>query len=91
MANTLESVTLVNDGDWHSVSELTGGAIAAGTGCLIQIQSTLPIRSAISVGKPVASFKGWAVPPEPSNPLIVDAGENEVWLKGFAILSIQEA
>lgn len=78
MADTLPNVEITSE--WQAVSVLTDGAVAAGTGCIIQNQSEARIHVAISDGPPPANVAGIIVAPNPDRPLYITPGENEVWI-----------
>lgn len=90
MADTLDVVVLDNYDDWTSMTTLTKGAIQPGEACVVQVQSYSFIQTAISGTKPAPAFRGWLSHPDQKFPLQIPAGENLVWFKGKADLSIQK-
>lgn len=87
MANTKNAV-LLDGSDWQDVSILTG--IPVGTALDIQNQSTSYVQVAINATKPVSTFRGFVIPPNPADIAAVDAGEDRVWIIGKGRVSIQE-
>lgn len=78
MADTLANVQV--GPEWQAVSVLTDGAVAAGTGCIIQNQSGYRMYAAISADEPASDIVGIIIPPVPDRPLHIASGESEVWI-----------
>lgn len=87
MADTIDAVRV--NGTWQSVSSLTG--VIAGTAITIQNLGIFPVNVVISATQPTDTFIGQMVEPRlhPNSVGVVDAGENEVWVKGDGYVSIQ--
>lgn len=77
MADTLASVEIGNE--WTSANTLTG--IAIGTAMVVQNQGSSQMIYASAPAKPANGFMGVIIPARIDRPLMVDAGESEVWLK----------
>lgn len=88
MANTLPSINLTGT-DWQNLNTLT--SIAVGTSIEIQNQSSSVVILAISPTKPALDFKGFIVPPLPSEIAAIGAGESTVWALGSGPVNVQVA
>lgn len=88
MADTREAVYLTPD--WQSVSALTG--IIAGTGISIQNLTNNQVHVVVSATQPPVDFIGEVIQGfrYPNSVGQVLSGNNEVWLRGDGLVSIQE-
>lgn len=89
MADTLPPIEL-DPSDWVAVSVVTGGAVAIGAQMIITSMSPYKVQSAISVSKPSLSFIGVPIGPDAqTKQAFIGPGENEVWLRGTGLVSVQ--